>query len=170
MWKRPYLSGLLYRGLEIFLQRTPFSRQRLMNLQNFLKKRSLFVPMDGWIGLRSSTTLGAELWVKSLVFVLPISITGWKMFGRTFFAITMKRKFSTPMEQVCLQALSKSNFIVQSRKMCRCLKMSLKSKDNHSGMRQYEWFRKTKADCYRKTSKTKVLQKYEETPGGLQIK
>ncbi|GBL87492.1 hypothetical protein AVEN_118415-1 [Araneus ventricosus] len=64
-----------------------------MNLQNFLKKRALFVPTDGWIGLRSGTTLGAaKLWVKPLVFVLPISITGWKLFGRTLFAITMKRK------------------------------------------------------------------------------
>ncbi|GBO23411.1 hypothetical protein AVEN_102769-1 [Araneus ventricosus] len=75
MWKRPYLSGLLYRGIEIFLKWAPFCRQRLMNLQNFLKKRSLFVPMDDWIDLRSSTTLGtAKLWVKPLVFVLPISI------------------------------------------------------------------------------------------------
>ncbi|GBL97010.1 hypothetical protein AVEN_215975-1 [Araneus ventricosus] len=36
-----------------------------------LFQEASFVPMDGWIGLRRGTTLGAaKLWVKPLVFVL----------------------------------------------------------------------------------------------------
>ncbi|GBL78056.1 Tigger transposable element-derived protein 4 [Araneus ventricosus] len=53
---------------------------------------------------------------EAVVFVLPISITGWKMFGRTLFAITMKRTFSTPMKQVCFT--SSLEIKVQRRKMC----------------------------------------------------